>query len=260
MILMINDRIISAFDQIVPDDSADERMLLAILKRNQRMYEIKKNRHQEKKTVLAAAFVLLIAVAAGIIGYKTNWLGSNTAPNNGDAGFGEDIDGTILPGGSLPEGMDPIVASLAVFPEGETLVEVADARLDSLSQKEAYDTEISGKHLPEFVPDGYEFRHAGLYTTTMKNGMIYYMLSVSYSSGESVHDDSSEDVVDTLDYSVSMWSFTPKTESEVFSINALPDDLSGKGLIYVLYDDVYIGIDAGDLSHNQIVSVLNSIQ
>ena len=93
-----------------------------------------------------------------------------------------------------------------------------------------------------------------------QDGMVYYMLSVSYSSGESVHDDSPEDVVDTLDYSVSMWSFTPKTESEVFSINALPDDLSGKGLIYVLHDDVYIGIDVGDLSHNQIVSVLNSIQ
>lgn len=202
---------------------------------------------------LAACFVILAASCL--------WLLPRRATNKNDveatdAGFEGDIDGTVPY--DVPEGMDPSVAAIAVFPEYERIENVEDVELNSISEEQAYGFEVLGTYLPTVIPNGYHFRHAGVYKTTMKNGMTYYRLSVSYSCGDTTLDENEEDVLDTLDYSVYILNYKPKTDSEVYSIDALPNDLSGKGLFYVVYGDVYVGIDVGDLTHDEIMSVLSS--
>ena len=261
MISMKNDKIIASWNKIEPSDSANERMLSAILERNRSIQNGKdkvKYMSKTKKMLIpvAACLVMLIAVT-GIVGNSLNWFGNKNDVGSNDAGFGEDIDGTVPY--EVPDGMDPIVASIAVFPENERIENVEDAKLNSISEEDAYSFEVLGTHLPTVIPDGYCFRHAGVYETTMKNGMTYYRLNVSYSYGDNTFNDTEEDVLDTLDYSVSVLNYKPKTDSEVYSIDALPDDLSGKGFLYVVYGDVYVGIDVGDLTHDEIISVLNSI-
>lgn len=255
---MKNEAIIASWNKIGPSASAQERMFSAIMARNRSIQEKKgKDRYisKAKKALIpaAACLALLIAVSA-ILGSGRLDLRRGTGAR--DAGY-EDIDGTLPD--ALPEGMDPIVASLAVFPEGESLADVADAVLIGLSEQEAYRVEQLGRRLPATVPDGYRFRHAGLYKTTMKNGAVYYLLSASYSFGDTAFDDSQEDVPDTLDFSVSVLSFKPETKAETYSFDELPDDLSGKGFLYVVYGDTYVGVDVGDLTHDEVLSVLNSI-
>ena len=261
MISMKNDSIIASWNKIEPSDSANERILSAILERNRSVQNGKdkvKKMSKSKKTLIpvAACLVILIAVT-GIVGNSLNWFGNNNDVGTNDAGFGEDIDGTVPY--EVPDGMDPIVASIAVLPENESLVNVEDAKLNSISEEEAYSFEVLGTHLPTVIPDGYQFRHAGVYKTTMKNGMTYYRLNVNYSYGNNTFDDTEEDVPDTLDYSVSVLNYKPKTDSEVYSIDTLPDDLSGKGFLYVIYGNMYVGIDVGDLTHDEIIAVLTSI-
>lgn len=256
---MKNEAIIASWNKIGPSALAQERMFSAIMARNRSLHENKdKDRYisKAKKTLIpaAACLALLIAVTA-ILGSGRLDLRRGTGLR--DAGHEGDIDGTLPD--DLPEGMDPIVASLAVFPEGESLADVADAVLTGLSEEEAYRVEQLGRRLPSVIPDGYRFRHAGLYKTTMKNGAVYYLLSASYSFGDTAFDDSQEDVPDTLDFSVSVLSFKPETKAETYSFDELPDDLSGKGFLYVVYGDTYVGVDVGDLTHEEIMSVLNSV-
>ena len=258
---MKNDRIIASWNKIEPSDSADERMLSAILERNRSVHSRKdkvNGMSKAKKTLLpvAACLVMVIAVT-GIVGNSLNWFGNKNAVEANDAGIEGDIDGTVPY--EVPEGMDPSIAAIAVFPENERIENVEEAELNSISEEQAYGFEVLGTYLPTVIPDGYHFRHAGVYKTTMKNGMAYYRLSVSYSYGDNTFDDTEEDVLDVLDYSVYILNYKPKTDSEVYSIDEIPDDLSGKGLFYVVYGDVYVGIDVGDLTHDEIMSVLSSI-
>lgn len=260
MISMKNDNIIASWNKIGPSDPANERMLSAILERKRSVKRKDKINilSGAKNALIPAAACLALLVAVSVIaGTNVNRIDPKSGAGSNDAGYEVDIDGTVPY--EIPDGMDPITASLAVFPEGETLINVADAKLNSLSEEEAYSVEGLGQHLPTVIPDGYRFRHAGLYKTTMKSGAAYYLLRVSYSFGDDASVDSLEDTPDTLDYSISLLNFKPKTEVAVYSSEALPNDLTGKGFLYVVFGDMYVGFDFGDLTNDEIMSVLGSI-
>lgn len=258
---MKNDSIIAAWNTIEPDAAADSRMLSAILSANrtaQNRKEKMNHMNNIKRILIPAAACLALLAMIGVVGVSK---ANHIKPEN-DAGTGVegeiDIDGTV-PGGSLPDGIDPIVASIAVFPGCESLSNVESATLNSISEEEARRVPELGEHLPDVIPEGYRFRHAGLYETTMQDGTVYRLLRVSYSFGENFFSDSPEDEPDTLDYSISLLNYEPETQAPVYRIESLPGDLSGKGFLYVVYGDQYVGIDVGDLSSDEIRSVLDSV-
>lgn len=73
--------------------------------------------------------------------------------------FPKPVSGGIgAPNGTWPEGVDPIVASVAVFPKDQyTIYDVEDATTTSLTEEEAYAFEPLGDYLPTELPEGYYF-------------------------------------------------------------------------------------------------------
>lgn len=89
--------------------------------------------------------------------------------------------GVGAPNGAWPEGIDPIVASVAVFPKDTyTIYDVEDATITELTEAEACAFDPLGAYLPKELPEGWSFDHAMLYDTTMYDGTKYYMLRVEY--------------------------------------------------------------------------------
>ena len=253
MILMKNNKIITSWDKIEPDDSVNERMLFAILEQNRSFHNRKDEvifMSREKKATIrlipvAVCLVVLIAVT-GIVGNNLNWFG--TKGNVGsDAGAG--YDGTVLPGGSVPEGIDPVVASIAVYPADKSLADIADATLRELTEEEAYSFEKLGAHLPSVIVDGYHFGNASLYETTMKDRSKYYLLRVDFTAGNE----------DSVDYSVQLTSFEPQTEDTILTPDSIPTDISESGFFHFESKDICIGMNPGDLTYDEIMSVINSI-
>ena len=249
---MKNDRIIASWNKIEPGDSANERMLSAILERNRSVQAGKdrgKYTAKTRKTLIpiAACLALLIA-AAGIIGANLDRPGAKT-----DAGAG--MDGTVRSGGSLPEGIDPVTASIAVFPADRSLEDVADAAISRLSEPEARSAAELGDHLPTAIPDGYRFSAACLYETTMKDGTKYRLLRVTYA----VEDGSRDDMLPADDFTVQLTHFRPNTEKTVYTTDTLPSGFSDMGFLHIALGDVYVGFDPGDLTRDEVMSVLNSM-
>ena len=89
----------------------------------------------------------------------------------------------IDPGGTHPDGIDPVIASIAVYPATESIEDVANATVESIAEVDAYGFDTLGEYLPASLPDGYHFGKADLYETTMKDGTVYYMLRVQYTTG-----------------------------------------------------------------------------
>lgn len=82
MILMKNNKIIASWDKIEPGDSANERMLSAILERNRSVHDRKgkvssMSQEKSKKYLIPVVSCLAaIITITGIIGNNLNWFGS----------------------------------------------------------------------------------------------------------------------------------------------------------------------------------------
>ena len=92
----------------------------------------------------------------------------------------------------IPTGIDPVIASIAVYPATESIEDVANATVESIAEVDAYGFDTLGEYLPASLPDGYHFGKADLYETTMKDGTVYYMLRVQYTTGMVLHRESQE--------------------------------------------------------------------
>ena len=82
MILMKNNRIIASWNKIEPDDSANERMLSAILEQNRsvrgrkdKVISMLRNAKAKKKMIPVTACLVVLAAVVGIVGYNLNWFG-----------------------------------------------------------------------------------------------------------------------------------------------------------------------------------------
>lgn len=187
---------------------------------------------------LAACLALVGAVFTGHV----------HGPANAGGGIG-------APNGAWPEGIDPLVASVAVFPKDTfTIYDVEDATITPLTEAEAYGFEPLGAYLPKELPEGYVFYYAMLYETTMKDGTIYYMLRAEYSKeGRSdvpalVGGDTGEQIVgDTASdpFVIFPTNYRPVAEDKIFSADQITvRDIEKKGglTFHVSYGDVYMGI------------------
>lgn len=184
-------------------------------------------------------------------------------PEIGAGGGGEDS------GGVWPEGVDPVIASVAVIPAGVDLLDVADAVSISISEEDARAVEGLGAYLPSMLPEGCRYGKAGHYRTMMKNGTEYQMLRVTYESGEaSVPAPMPENAQMTSATTGStaflwmVWGHRPDTDLPVYQ----PEEVSvplieqqeGR-VFYIDYDGIYVGVEQLEISAADLFAVIESI-
>ncbi len=203
----------------------------------------------------------LCLIVGGVFMFREN----SPAPNPGPAG------GPSAPGGNFPEGVDPIIASVAVYPETADITEVEDATTTSWNEAEAYSMEQLGGYLPTALPDGYHFSRASLYETTMKDGTKYYMLRVTYGNGtpresQNIRVESDEPAPDPAElgdeFVVFVMNFKPKTERQIYSPAEITEDRLeeiGGLTFHLVYDEVYVGLSPNGLSPQDVLAVIASI-
>ena len=192
------------------------------------------------------------AIAACLTLAGTIFTGHFPKPVSGGGGVG-------APNGAWPEGVDPIVASVAVFPEDQyTIYDVEDATTTSLTEEEACSFEPLGDYLPKELPEGYSFYNATLYETTMKDGTKFYTLRTGYSKGPvqgrpEVTDGNTGEVIvsgtGNEPFILFPKNYKPDTKRQIFDaekITARDIEKQGGSVFYVSYGDIYMGIEPFD--------------
>lgn len=178
-------------------------------------------------------------------------------------------------GGVWPEGVDPVIASLAVIPAGVDLLDVADATSVSISEEDARAVEDLGAYLPSALPEGCRYGPAGYYETIMKDGTRYHMLRVTYESGEaSVPATVPENADETENAQMAsattgstaflwmVWGHRPDTDLPVYQ----PEELSASlieqqegRVFYIDYGGIYVGVGQSEISAADLLAVIESI-
>lgn len=196
-----------------------------------------------------------------------NILQQNTPVSGGGTQNNEETTG-----GSFPDGVDPVVASLAVYPSEESIQDVETATVTNLNESEAYQVPEIGAYLPVHLPDGYHFQKANLYETTMKNGTQYHMLRVSFANYEEippVYDEEGGEVAvsESLGESFLLFvmDYLPNSESvnqHTYSADKLPENIVEEmngSTFYVSYSDALVGLETFDLNSEEVLDMLHSI-
>ena len=186
--------------------------------------------------------------------------------------------GPNIPGGGVaapgehPEGVDPIIESMAVYPATEDIRDVEDATIESVDENTAYGIPGLGNYLPTDLPAGYHFGKASLYETTMKSGTKYHLLRVTFTTGSDeittapANDDGGIAVPDPnlfgSSFSVLIMDYEPRTNKPVYSFEDLQEYLETRDdnvTFHFAYEDIYIGVSPDDLSAEEILDVIHSI-
>ena len=178
-------------------------------------------------------------------------------------------------GGVWPEGVDPVIASLAVIPAGVDLLDVADATSVSISEEDARAVEDLGAYLPSVLPEVCYYGPAGYYETIMKDGTRYHMLRVTYESGEaSVPAPVPENADETENAQMAsattgstaflwmVWGHCPDTSWPIYQPEEISvtfiEQLGGQGF-YIDYDGIYVGVEQLEISASDLFAVIESI-
>lgn len=218
--------------------------------------------------LLTACLAVVFSVALPSVLKGT---GNVVPPLNPSIPGGGNISGENQ-GGTFTDGVDPIIESIAVYPETEDIRDVENATMESLDEITAYGMSILGNYLPTELPAGYYFDKADLYETTMKNGTQYHMLRITYAAGGGgipttpASDDSGVLAPDpnsfSSKFSVFVMDYEPRTKNPIYRFEDLPEFLESTEDIAVFhfsFEDVYIGFYPSELSTEEILTVVNSI-
>ena len=174
-------------------------------------------------------------------------------------------------GGMWPEGVDPVTASLAVYPAAEDVRDVDTATYEKIDESTAYSLEGLGEYLPTWLPEGLSFHYAALYETTMKDGTQYHLLRAFYTDGEVVpgilDGDTGEQKPNQLHDALAVFvmDYKPDTDKTIHQREDLPAFLERDwdgSTFHFACGEVWIGVTVNGigLSSEEILSVLHSIQ
>lgn len=212
----------------------------------------------------AVAACLCVVVAGAAIWSRTPGLFGNIPERGGDIG-----GGGIASDGVWPEGVDPVVASVAVIPAGESLPDVANATSVSIDEKDAKNIEGLGAYLPDTLPEGCRYGTAGYYETTMKNGTRYHMIRVTYESGQGTvpapvteNAQAASEMTGNTAFLWMVWGHRPDTDRPVYQ----PDEVTVRlleqtgGVFYIEYDGVYVGIERLEIDTKELMNIIRSIK
>lgn len=203
--------------------------------------------------VWGAAACLCLVIGAAVLSMRPS------APGGGVGGN---------PGGMWPDGVDPVIASVAVFPAERDVREVENAVCISLEEAEVL-TQGLAEHLPETLPDGLSFRSAELYETTMRDGAVYHMLRVHYTDGEflpsgMIDGETGEPIPGALRdvLSVFVMDYRPDTSKTIRQAEELSDFLTGQwegGTFHFACGEVYIGVTPNGAELGDILAVTAAV-
>ena len=185
-------------------------------------------------------------------------------------------NGMLMPGGPwFPEGVDPKIASIAIYPDTEKVQDVLDAEIISLSEAEAMAVESLSERLPSSLPEGYFFCRASLYVTTMKSGQLYHMLRVEYGKGEAEswpEDTATPPGLYTADgFTISVMDCKPRTDKKIYEYMPLTEEMhyavktivyprvEGNGTFILRCDDVYVAISPESLGEEEVELVVDAV-
>ncbi len=180
--------------------------------------------------------------------------------------------GVGAPNGGWPEGIDPIVASVAVFPKDTaTIYDVEDAITTELTEEDAYGFEPLGAYLPKELPEGWSLDHAMLYDTTMKDGTKYYMLRVEYFKPNGliepsiIDGETGEEMGGGPDgdhFLLFPTNYDPGAKYKALDAGKITvQDIEKKGgsVFHVSYGDTYMGISTYDhISAEDILAIIQA--
>ena len=208
-----------------------------------------------------AACLCLVIAGTAIWGSRSGFFG-NTPWGGGGGG---EIDGV----GAWPEGIDPIVASLAVIPAEKSLSDVADATVVSIGEEDAKNIERLGAYLPDTLPEGCRYGTAGYYETIMKDGTRYHMIRVTYESGQGAvpapiteDDQVSPGMTGNTAFLWMVWGHRPNTGRHIYrpgEVTAQVLEQMDSGVFYIDYDGIYVGISRMDISIEELMTMIDSI-
>ena len=212
----------------------------------------------------AVAACLCLVAGIGVMNMDRGLSGVGLEQGSG-AGF--DMGGFD---GSVPEGVDPVVASLAVLPVGVDLREVADATSVSISEEDARAVDTLGGYIPNTLPEGCRYGTAGYYETTMKDGTRYHMLRITYDRGQSLvpvpkteNEESASEMGGDTAFLWMVWGHRPDTDLPVYQPEeitvSLIEQQDGR-VFYVDFDGVYVGVEQISVSTEELFAVIESIE
>lgn len=222
-------------------------------------YTRKKTRSWLKWGAMAACLCLVITGVSlwGNLGQQ------GKIPEAGAGVGGEDS------GGVWPEGVDPVIASVAVIPAGVDLLDVADAITVSISEEDARAVEGLGAYLPSALPEGCRYGKAAHYRTMMKDGTEYQLLRVTYESGEASvpasvpeNAETASEMTGSTAFLWMVWGHRPDTDLPVYQ----PEEVSASlieqqegRVFYIDYDGIYVGVEQLEISAAELFAVIVSI-
>lgn len=114
--------------------------------------------------------------------------------------------------------------SVAVYPAGESIQNVAFSEVVSLTENAALNTPLA-KRLPRQLPKGFHYGSGSIYNTVMKDGTQYNMLRIEYISGTIPEQQFTEDggaiAIDPEimgeRFTIYVMNFEPETSVNIYS-------------------------------------------
>ena len=174
-----------------------------------------------------------------------------------DAGSG------FLSGGKLPEGVDPIISSIAVFPGNESLANVADATVITVTENDAKNIEDLGEYLPVVLSEKYCYSKASYYKTVMKDGSRYHMIYATYTSVADMAENTQNES-EMISNTAFLWmvlGHRPETSRPIYEPGEISKNLLEKqeGLFYIDCGGIYIGISGMDIEDDKLLCIIESV-
>lgn len=230
-----------------------------------------KKRTQGKSWVKWGAVAACLCLVAGI--------GVMNIDRGLSGGISEQGGGAPQHGGTMPEGVDPVVATLAVIPAGVDLLDVADATYVSISEENARAVETLGSYIPNTLLEGCQYGAVGYYETTMKDGTRYHMLRITYDRGQSAvpvpkteneesaseteNEQKASEIAGDTAFLWMVWGHRPDTDLPVYKPEevtvSLIEQQEGR-VFYIDYDGIYVGIEQISVSAEELYAVIKSIE
>lgn len=178
-----------------------------------------------------------------------------------------------IPGGTLPDGMDPMTASIVVLPVDRTLPEVDPNHVSLLdpTEEETYQQEGLSHALPSVLPEGYSFHDSDLYITTMKDGTRYRMLRVLYQKGEpriagsaviGSNGGSTPAYYPADSFAVAVTDFEPNTEKTIYSPDQITESFlkkNGGSTFHIVLEDCWVMISPTSLTNDEVLALVAEI-
>lgn len=207
---------------------------------------VKKKNSRTKWAAMAACLCLVVVGAITII--------SKNNPGQGEG---------LATGGGYAGGV-----SIACFPAGKSLNDVANASGKFITEEEAKAVNGLCNYLPSEVPSNYHFGYASLFKTTMKDGTVYRKLYVAYRTGEKPIITSDGGIADdpgTMgdEFYITIYDFKPNTREVIYNSEEINEELlsdNHDGIIYIKYGDFYFSIEGPILlTPSEAIDVINHI-